>query len=156
MSILSSVLKLFVGDKTKKDLKKITPIVKEINNYEQIIQKVSNDELRQKTIDFKKSISNSRADIDKEINQLNNLVNQTNDINEKEDLYEQIDIKENEADKIINEILDKILPEAFAVVKETASRFLNNSKLKVTASEHDILLSNKYDYIEINNNYALL
>ena len=73
MSILSSVLKLFVGDKTKKDLKKISPVVKEINNYEQIIQKISNDELRQKTIDFKKSISSSRADIDKEINELNNL-----------------------------------------------------------------------------------
>ena len=154
MSILNSVLKLFVGDKTKKDLKKITPIVEEINKCQETLKKISNDELRNKTINFKKLIRNSRAEIDKEISQLNNLVNQTNDINEKEDLYEQIDNKEVEANKIINEILDKILPEAFAVVKETASRFLNNSKLKVSASENDILLSNNCDYVNIDNNNA--
>ena len=154
MSILNSVLKLFIGDKTKKDLKKITPIVEEINKYQETLEKISNDELRNKTIDFKKLISNSRSKIDKEISQLNSLVNQTNDINEKEDLYQQIDNKEVEANKIINEILDEILPEAFAVVKETASRFLNNSKLKVSASENDILLSNNYDYVNIDKNYA--
>ena len=154
MSILNSVLKIFIGDKTKKDLKKITPIVKEINNYQEKLNKISNDKLRNKTIEFKNLISNSRSEIDKEINDLNNLVNQTNDINEKEELYEKIDEKENEANKITNEILDNILPEAFAVVKETATRFLNNSKIKVTASENDILLSHKFDYIKIDDNQA--
>ena len=154
MSILNSVLKIFIGDKTKKDLKKITPIVEEINNYQEKLNKISNDKLRNKTIEFKNLISNSRSEIDKEINDLNNLVNQTNDINEKEELYEKIDEKENEANKITNEILDNILPEAFAVVKETATRFLNNSKIKVTASENDILLSHKFDYIKIDDNQA--
>ena len=154
MSILNSVLKIFIGDKTKKDLKKITPIVKEINNYQEKLNKISNDKLRNKTIEFKNLISNSRSEIDKEINDLNNLVNQTNDINEKEELYQKIDEKENEANKITNEILDNILPEAFAVVKETATRFLNNSKIKVTASENDILLSHKFDYIKIDDNQA--
>ena len=154
MSILNSVLKIFIGDKTKKDLKKITPIVKEINNYQEKLNKISNDKLRNKTFEFKNLISNSRSEIDKEINDLNNLVNQTNDINEKEELYEKIDEKENEANKITNEILDNILPEAFAVVKETATRFLNNSKIKVTASENDILLSHKFDYIKIDDNEA--
>ena len=154
MSILNSVLKIFIGDKTKKDLKKITPIVKEINNYQEKLNKISNDKLRNKTIEFKNLISNSRSEIDKEINDLNNLVNQTNDINEKEELYEKIDEKENEANKITNEILDNILPKAFAVVKETATRFLNNSKIKVTASENDILLSHKFDYIKIDDNQA--
>ena len=154
MSILNSVLKIFIGDKTKKDLKKITPIVREINNYQEKLNKISNDKLRNKTIEFKNLISNSRSEIDKEINDLNNLVNQTNDINEKEELYEKIDEKENEANKITNEILDNILPEAFAVVKETATRFLNNSKIKVTASENDILLSHKFDYIKIDDNQA--
>tara|TARA_Y100001970_G_scaffold248652_1_gene318395 strand:+ start:15216 stop:18569 length:3354 start_codon:yes stop_codon:yes gene_type:complete len=154
VSILNSVLKIFIGDKTKKDLKKITPIVKEINNYQEKLNKISNDKLRNKTFEFKNLISNSRSEIDKEINDLNNLVNQTNDINEKEELYEKIDEKENEANKITNEILDNILPEAFAVVKETATRFLNNSKIKVTASENDILLSHKFDYIKIDDNEA--
>ena len=154
MSILNSVLKIFIGDKTKKDLKKITPIVKEINNYQEKLNKISNDKLRNKTIEFKNLISNSRSEIDKEINDLNNLVNQTNDINEKEELYQKIDEKENEANKITNEILDNILPKAFAVVKETATRFLNNSKIKVTASENDILLSHKFDYIKIDDNQA--
>ncbi len=154
MSILNSVLKIFIGDKTKKDLKKITPIVKEINNYHEKLNKISNDKLRNKTIEFKNLISNSRFEIDKEINDLNNLVNQTNDINEKEELYQKIDEKENEANKITNEILDNILPEAFAVVKETASRFLKNPKIKVTASENDILLSHKFDYIKIDDNQA--
>ena len=154
MSILNSVLKLFIGDKTKKDLKKISPLIKEISNYQETLNKISNDELRSKTIEFKNLISNSRAEIDKEIKDLNNLVNQTNDINEKEDLYEKIDEKENQANTVINDVLDKILPEAFAVVKETASRFLNNSSLKVTASENDILLSHKLDYIKIDGNQA--
>ena len=154
MSILNSVLKIFIGDKTKKDLKKITPIVKKINNYQEKLNKISSDKLRNKTIEFKNLISSSRSEIDKEINDLNNLVNQTNDINEKEELYEKIDEKENEANKITNEILDNILPEAFAVVKETATRFLNNSKIKVTASENDILLSHKFDYIKIDDNQA--
>ena len=61
MSILNSVLKLFVGDKTKKDLKKITPIVEEINKCQETLKKISNDELRNKTINFKKLIRNSRA-----------------------------------------------------------------------------------------------
>jgi len=154
MSILNSVLKFFVGDKTKKDLKIISPIEREINKNQKKIESLSNDELRQKTIEFKKMISESRSEINKEITQLNNLVKKTTDINEKEDIYEQIDLKEIDANKIVNNILDKILPEAFAVVKETAVRFFNNSKLKVTATDYDILLSNKHSYIEINNNHA--
>ena len=154
MSILNSVLKLFVGDKTKKDLKKITPIVEEINNYSEKLKTISNNKLRSKTLDFKNLISNSRSEIDKEISELNHIVNKTTDINEKEDLYEKIDEKENEANNITNKILDDILPEAFAVVKETATRFFNNSKIKVTASENDILLSNKHDYVNIDNNDA--
>jgi len=154
MSILNSVLKIIVGDKTKKDLKIISPIEREINKNQKKIESLSNDELRQKTIEFKKMISESRSEINKEITQLNNLVKKTTDINEKEDIYEQIDLKEIDANKIVNNILDKILPEAFAVVKETAVRFFNNSKLKVTATDYDILLSNKHSYIEINNNHA--
>ena len=155
MSILNSVLKLFIGDKTKKDLKKITLLLRKLIIITEKLKKISNDKLRNKTVDFKNLISNSRFEIDKEINELNHLANQTNDINEKEDLYDQIDEKENEANKITNEILDNILPEAFAVVKETATRFLNNSKIKVTASENDILLSHKFDYIQIDDNNAL-
>ena len=71
MSIVNSLLKVFLGDKSGKDLKKITPLVDDINNHFVKMSSLSNDQLRNKTIEFKKSISNQTSDINQSIGELN-------------------------------------------------------------------------------------
>ena len=141
MSFLNSILKTFVGDKTKKDLSQITPLVAEINSHQKNLETLSHDELRQKTMIFKEEIAEERKSFDLTILKLLEEVKLTSDIDLKESLYQQIDSQEEEAQNAVEEVLNKILPEAFAVVKETARRFVENTSIEVTASEYDRELS---------------
>ena len=150
--MLGKILKLFVGDKSKKDLKEINPIINQIHSYRDEMNKLSNDELRQKTEIFKKLIKDSISDINIKINKLKNEINDTNDFDLKEDLFTQIDKLNHDAYNITEETLNNILPQAFAVVKETAKRFVENKEVIVNASDNDIDLSSRKDYIEIKNN----
>ena len=154
MSILNSILKTFVGDKTKKDLSQITPLVAEINNHQKNLESLSHDELRHKTIIFKEEIAEERKSFDLNILKLLEEVKLTSDIDLKESLYQQIDSQEEEAQNAVEEVLNKILPEAFAVVKETARRFVENTSIEVTASEYDRELSQQKKYIELKGDKA--
>ena len=154
MSFLNSILKTFVGDKTKKDLSQITPLVTEINNHQKNLETLSHDELRQKTIIFKEEIAEERKSFDLNILKLLEEVKLTSDIDLKESLYQQIDSQEEEAQNAVEEVLNKILPEAFAVVKETARRFVENKSIEVTASEYDRELSQQKEYIELKGDKA--
>ena len=154
MSFLNSILKTFVGDKTKKDLSQITPLVTEINNHQKNLETLSHDELRQKTIIFKEEIAEERKSFDLNILELLEEVKLTSDIDLKESLYQQIDSQEEEAQNAVEEVLNKILPEAFAVVKETARRFVENTSIEVTASEYDRELSQQKEYIELKGDKA--
>ena len=154
MSFLNSILKTFVGDKTKKDLSQITPLVTEINNHQKNLETLSHDELRQKTIIFKEEIAEERKSFDLNILKLLEEVKLTSDIDLKESLYQQIDSQEEEAQNAVEEVLNKILPEAFAVVKETARRFVENRSIEVTASEYDRELSQQKEYIELKGDKA--
>ena len=154
MSFLNSILKTFVGDKTKKDLSQITPLVTEINNHQKNLETLSHDELRQKTIIFKEEIAEKRKSFDLNILKLLEEVKLTSDIDLKESLYQQIDSQEEEAQNAVEEVLNKILPEAFAVVKETARRFVENTSIEVTASEYDRELSQQKEYIELKGDKA--
>ena len=154
MSFLNSILKTFVGDKTKKDLSKITPLIAEINEHQTSFENLSNDALRQKTEAFKLQIASARSNYDTSIEQLKKDVKETNDIDAKESLYQQIDSQDEEAQKAVENILNTILPEAFAVVKETARRFVENTTLEVTASAYDRELSQKKDYIQLKGDKA--
>ena len=78
----------------------------------------------------------------------------TSDIDLKESLYQQIDSQEEEAQNAVEEVLNKILPEAFAVVKETARRFVENTSIEVTGSEYDRELSQQKEYIELKGDKA--
>ena len=84
MSILNKILKTFIGDKTKKDLSKITPLIKEINDYQKSFESLSNDELREKTVFFKSKLNEENKNHNDKINKLNNDVKKTDDIDEKE------------------------------------------------------------------------
>ena len=154
MGLLNSVLKVFVGDKTKKDLAGILPIVSEINKYFDSYNLLTNDELRNKTLGFKNLLNKNLIEIEDRVNELKEEINQIDDIDQKENLYQQVDDLTTKIREITNDTLEKILPEAFAVVKETARRFLENSKIEVTANEFDRMLSQNKSYVKLNGDKA--
>jgi preprotein translocase subunit SecA len=116
---------MFGGSKSEKDVKQVTPIVDEINKSFSAFQTLSNDQLRGKTQEFRKRIQEHLSNIDKEITSVNKEAEELpfNDITGKDALYQQVDKLKKDRDKQIEEVLKEILPEAFAVVKETARRF---------------------------------
>ncbi|MFK8297854.1 preprotein translocase subunit SecA [Capnocytophaga cynodegmi] len=155
MNIVNSLIKIFVGDKAKKDLKTIQPIVEKIKAYASQLENISNDELRAKTIEFKEKIKGARAEIDAKIFDLQQQANQTEDIDKKEDLYTEIDKLNTEAYEVSEKTLNDILPEAFAVVKETSKRFANNQTLTVTATPYDRELSATKSYVSLDEDRAI-
>ncbi len=154
MSIINSILKAFVGDKSEKDVKAIQPIITKIKSFEGALQALSHDELRAKTAEFKAKIQNARAEKDAKIASLKQDAEQTQDIDAREDIYAEIDKIEKEAYEISEKVLNEILPEAFAVVKETARRFKDNTTITVTATPKDRELSATKPYINIEGDNA--
>ena len=155
MSIINSLLKVFLGDKSGKDLKRIIPIVEEINKHFNDLSSLKNDELRNKTNSFKKIISERTSELKNSIEELNNKISSEISNIEKEDLFNQIDLKEKELIQKKSEILDDLLPEAFAVIKETAKRFYENEEIRVSASEFDKELAQIKSYVSINENISI-
>ena len=155
MSFVNNLLKVFVGDKTKKDLKSILPLVDKIKSHENDFEQLSHDELRAKTTAFKQEIKTARAEFDQQIEQHKETINNTEDIDQREQLYNDIDQLEADASKVTEEVLLKLLPEAFATVKETAKRFVHNSNIEVTANEFDRQLSGQKDYVNLKGEKAL-
>ena len=154
MSFINSVLKVFVGDKSKKDVKELEPLVKEINSFEQQLESLTHDELRAKTTAFKSQIEADCKEINDKIAALQEEVENSNDIDRNEEIYAEIDSLNEEAYKISEKTLNNLLPEAFAVVKETAKRFANNETLTVTATEFDRMLSGSKDYVTLEGDNA--
>ena len=152
-SFLNIISKLF-GNKYDKDIKEITPIVEEINKQFDILSGLSNDQLRGKTQDFKKQIQDYVAIERTQIKDLKEKSQKTT-AQEKEDLYKEIDSLEKVVLEKIEIILNNILPEAFAVVKETARRFSTNESLEVLATENDKELATVKDFISINGEKAI-
>ncbi|MDE3741930.1 preprotein translocase subunit SecA [Maribacter polysaccharolyticus] len=155
MSLLNSVLKAFVGDKSKKDVKELQPILKQIKSFESALEGLSLDELRAKTAEFKARIKADRQELDDKIAELTEQVHASSDIDKNEDIYAEIDKLQEEAYKISENTLNDILPEAFAVVKETAKRFVANETMEVTASEFDRKISGSKDYVSLDGDKAI-
>ena len=150
--MLGKILKLFVGDKSKKDLKLINPIIEKIHSFEQVMNSLSNDELRAQTNEFKNQINNSIAEINSQIDKIKKEIEEVTDFDKKEGLFSQIDKLNEEAYNVSEDTLNEILPKAFAVVKETAKRFVENKEVIVEANDNDIELSSRKDYIQVKNN----
>ncbi|WP_121667480.1 preprotein translocase subunit SecA [Mesonia aquimarina] len=155
MSFLDSVLKIFVGDKSEKDVKAIQPMVDKIKSFESELEKLSIDELRNKTVLFKEKIAAATKETTEEIESLREKSEASEDIAEKEDIYAQIDALKDKSYEISEGVLNEILPEAFAVVKETAKRFFHNDTLEVTASSFDRELSAEKDYVNLQEDKAI-
>src|SRR5690606_4300524 len=147
----------FGGSKSEKDVKNILPIVQKINQHFAAYQYLTNDELRGKTAEFKSRIKAHLQEIDEEIASLNKQGEELpcSDITGKDAIYQKVDKLVKERDKKIEEILNEILPEAFAVVKETARRFKENTEIVATATQLDRDLSVKKDYVTIQGDKAI-
>ena len=133
MGFLDNVLKVFVGDKSKKDIGDIQPLVEEVKKFEGSLEKLSLDEIRSKSERFREIIKEDQRELQQQIDQLHEEAELMQDIDKKEDIYNKIDALMLDRYEIEKETLLKILPEAFAVMKETAKRFKDNENLVVTA-----------------------
>ncbi|QCE40132.1 preprotein translocase subunit SecA [Psychroserpens sp. NJDZ02] len=154
MSFLNSVLKVFVGDKSKQDVKAITPIVDKIKTFEQALIALSHDQLRAKTAEFKAIIAEARQPFNSKIETLQAEAETTEDIDKREDIYQAIDKIKEDSYTATEATLNTILPEAFAVVKETARRFKDNTTITVTANEFDRNLSADKDFVTLEGDQA--
>lgn len=155
MSFINSIIKAFVGDKSEKDVKALQPYLTKIKTFESTLIALSHDELRARTFFFKDQLKEARANIDEKIATLKKEVEGVEDIDKKEDLYVSIDALEKEAYELSEKTLLEILPEAFAVVKETARRFKDNSEIKVTATEKDREFSAIKPYVTLEGDQSV-
>ncbi|PID68049.1 MAG: preprotein translocase subunit SecA, partial [Flavobacteriia bacterium] len=153
MPILDKIIKVFVGDKKKQDLKKLQPFVNKILSHQEAIAQLSNDELRAKTTAFKAQIKEGTETFNKEIEQLNSQLEEA-DVIRKEEIYSEIDALNDKIYETTEKILEDILPEAFAVMKETAKRFTNPDGIYVTANAFDRELSAQKTYLTLEDNQA--
>ena len=154
MSFINSILKAFVGDKSQKDVKALQPYLVKIKTFESGLAALSYDELRARTIFFKEKIKQDRSEKDAKIASLKLEAESIEDIDKREDIYVAIDALEKEAYEISEKTLMDILPEAFAVVKETAKRFKENTQIEVTATPKDRELSATKTYITLDGDKA--
>ena len=154
MSFINSILNVFVGSKSKKDLKEVEGTVNEILNFEKDYTKLNHDELRKKTTHFKNLIEETRKPFKEQIDSLNKKIQSSENIDEKDNFYNEIDKILELSNAEVENTLNNILPQAFAVVKETAKRFKENSKIKVKASEFDLRLSSEKSYIKIEGDFV--
>ena len=154
--MITEILKRIFGDKSTKDQKLYQPYVDQVLAAEQVIQGFNDDELREKSFTFRTQIKNSIAAKEAELASTEQQAASLDvEINEKEELFERIDRLRAEIDGLIEEELLKILPEAFAVVKETAKRWANNGQLTVKARDFDRALAAKKDGIELQGDQAI-
>jgi len=149
-------IKKVLGDKASRDRKAINPIVNKIKEAYEDVKNLSNDELRAKTQEFKQKIAAYIADDEKRLTALKQRIEDEHDMpmQEKEKVYESIDKLSSQIYDKTQEVLDELLPEAFAVMKETARRFKDNPEVEVTANDHDRYLATVMDNVRIEGNKA--
>ncbi|MEI7490513.1 MAG: preprotein translocase subunit SecA [Bacteroidota bacterium] len=144
------ILKKFLGSKSARDIKTINPQVDAALEYGKAFRAISNDQLRAKTLEFKQRIKERITGKQQEISELRTKLNSDDvPIDEKEDMYKELDKLEKDEYELIQDELKAILPEAFAVVKETAQRFVENEWVEVTPTDMDRDLATRRDSVEI-------
>lgn len=154
--MIGVISKLFGGSKSEKDVKKIKPVIEQINQYFVQYQSLSNDELRNKTTVFKERIAAHLNTINTSIEEKKKAAEELpiTDINGRDVYYREIDDLKTEKDKQLEVVLKELLPEAFAVIKETSRRFTQNATLECTATELDRELAAKKNNIIIDGDKA--
>jgi preprotein translocase subunit SecA len=153
--MLKLIAKIF-GTKSEKDIKKVMPLVEETKKEGEKLISLSPDDLRKKTTEIQNIIDNELKEIDHKIASLHKQVadHPELDINEKENLFGQIDNLEKDRNKELENVLIKVLPQAFALMKETARRFKENEFVEVTAQSYDIEFAATHEHIKIEGDKA--
>ncbi len=154
--ITKGISKVF-GTKSDRDVKSLSPFVKSTNEEYAKLLSLSNDEFRAKTDELRAEIKSATKSIDDEILALKKQIEDNPDleIDDKEAIFKKIDELDEKHNEVLEEVLLKILPTAFAIVKETAHRFKENDSLEVTASHLDRELAMKKSHIVINGDKAI-
>lgn len=144
------------GNKSQRDLKEVMPFVNEAKVVYETIKTLSNDDLRGKTIEFRAEIRSAIEKEESELQELRARIENEYDmpVEEKENIYRRIEALEKTSYEKTQTVLNKILPEAFAVVKETARRFAENEEVEVTATDRDRDLSAVRDSVTIRGDKA--
>jgi len=155
--MLGYISKIFGGSKSEKDVKKVQPQVGAINGFFAQYQQLSNDQLRGKTAEFRSRIKTHLLAIDEQIAAQNQAAESLppEDLSGKDAIYQEVDRLRKERNKEIEVILEQLLPEAFAVIKETARRFKENKEIVATATSLDKDLSVKSDYVRIEGDQSI-
>ena len=155
MSLVDSILNIFLGDKGKKDIKEVSPIVDLILKCEDEIKDISNDDLRSITASFKSEIKELKKPFNSEIDGIKEIINNSDNIEENENNYKKIEKWEEAYLDKLDEYLNSILPKAFAVVKETTKRFTENTEIIVKANDNDEKLSTSRSYVTLKKENSI-
>ena len=156
MGLVTGLLKMFFGTKSDKDRKEIEPYVNKIKEIYPQIEQLSNDELRAHSAALQAAVAAYIADDEAQITDLKaKLENMETSLDEKEEISRKIDHLTEEIDRKIEEKLDEILPEALAIMKDTARRFTQNSEVVVTATDFDRDLAAEKDFVRIEGDKAI-
>ena len=157
LGLLGKGIKKIFGTKSDKDLKLLFPYVEKINIEFERLSSISDQELRDKTSFFKQKISETTEDFSNQIDSLKKEYSNEKEqnITLKEKILKKIDNLQLEEKKVIEKTLNDILPEAFAVVKETARRFSVNKKLSVKAEDFDHKIAQIKDNVLIEGDKAI-
>ncbi|GAA0874275.1 preprotein translocase subunit SecA [Wandonia haliotis] len=154
--MIAGILKKIFGDKSAKDQKEYQPYIDQINTFYADLKTVSDDDLRAKTREFKAKIKSATSELEDQITALRTKTEDpTLEVLQKEELFVQIENLEKKVNDKIEDILLELLPEAFAVVKETARRWSENKELVVTVTEMDRDLAARKDGIIIEGEKAV-
>lgn len=149
----NDILKKIFGNKTQRDLKEIEPYVEKIKAAHEIIKNLSHDELREKTEILKARVQEFVAPEVNRIAELKDSIEET-EIDLREKIYAEIDKLEKEITDKYEKVLEEILPEAFAIMKDTARRFTEDKEIIVTANDFDRYLATKHDFVTIADDKA--
>ena len=153
---LTKLLKSLFGDKSTRDMKLIQPFVEKVKSVSPNIENLDNDALRARTLEIRKNIQESVTAQRKQIDDLKAKIEDT-PIDERADIFAQIDKIEKEILDIFEDKLNEVMPEVFAIVKETAKRFATNEETVVTATEFDrnLAADPRKDFITIDGDKAI-
>ena len=152
----NKILKSLFGDKSSRDMKLIQPLVEKAKAFSAQVEAMSNDELRQRTKELQQQVQSSATEQKAKIAELKATIENT-PIDERADIFAQIDKIEKEVLEIYEKALDEVMYEVFAIVKETARRFAENEETIVTATDFDRELAGdpKKDFITIDGDKAI-
>ena len=152
----NDILKSLFGNKSDRDMKELMPIVAKVNAEWEKLKSISADELRAVAEDMKKEVREYIGEEENEIAALKRKVEEERpSIEEREEIYDRIDKLEEQIDKKVEEVLTGLMPKAFAVMKETARRFKENTEIEVTATQFDRDLAVTHDFVEIEGDKAI-